>query len=60
MLCGDGRAQGHGLEDGFFVESTIFEDIFSTKTIAHEEIFGPVLALIKVESLEEAIRIAKT
>lgn len=58
LLCGGGRAQGQGLEDGFYVEPTVFEGISSSMTIAQEEIFGPVLALIKVDSFEEAIRIA--
>lgn len=58
LLCGGGRAQGQGLENGFYVEPTVFEGISSSMTIAQEEIFGPVLALIKVESFEEAIRIA--
>lgn len=58
LLCGGAKAQGQGLEAGFFIEPTVFEDISSSMTIAQEEIFGPVLALIKVDSFEEAIRIA--
>ena len=40
--------EGH-LKDGFFVEPTVFEDVTPDMTIAREEIFGPVLALIRVE-----------
>jgi acyl-CoA reductase-like NAD-dependent aldehyde dehydrogenase len=58
LLCGGGRAQGEGLEDGYFIAPTVFEDISSSMAIAQEEIFGPVLALIKVDSFEEAVRIA--
>lgn len=56
LLCGGGKAQG--LDAGFFIEPTVFEHISSSMTIAQEEIFGPVLALIKVDSFEEAVRIA--
>ncbi|MEC0264580.1 alpha-ketoglutaric semialdehyde dehydrogenase GucD [Paenibacillus anseongense] len=58
LLCGGGKGLGRDLEAGYFVEPTIFENISSSMTIAQEEIFGPVLALIKVDSLEEAIQIA--
>lgn len=58
LLCGGGKGQGQDLEAGYFVEPTVFDNISSSMTIAQEEIFGPVLALIKVDSLEEAIHIA--
>ena len=40
------------------MEPTVFENVSNSMTIAQEEIFGPVLALIKVETLEEAVHIA--
>ncbi len=43
---------------GNFVELTIFDDVTPTMTIAKEEIFGPVLAVIPVDSDEEAIAVA--
>ena len=43
---------------GYFVEPTVFEDVSPTMRIAREEIFGPVLALMKVSSMEEAIEFA--
>jgi alpha-ketoglutaric semialdehyde dehydrogenase len=46
------------LADGFYMEPTIFENVTSGMTIAQEEIFGPVLALMKVETLEEALNVA--
>lgn len=39
-------------------EPTLFENVTSEMTIAQEEIFGPVLALIKVDTLEQAIDLA--
>jgi alpha-ketoglutaric semialdehyde dehydrogenase len=58
LLFGGKRVMGDGLENGFYVQPTIFENVTSNMTIAQEEIFGPVLALIKVDSLEEAVEIA--
>ncbi|WP_445475650.1 aldehyde dehydrogenase family protein [Methanococcoides methylutens] len=43
---------------GYFFEPTIFTDVDPDMTIAQEEIFGPVLCLITVSSLEEAIEVA--
>src|SRR5690625_137808 len=44
--------------NGYFVEPTIFENVTQNMVIAKEEIFGPVLALIKVDSVEEALNVA--
>ncbi|GIW40261.1 MAG: aldehyde dehydrogenase [Candidatus Binatia bacterium] len=43
---------------GYFLEPTVFCDVRNTMTIAREEIFGPVLAILPFEDEEEAIRIA--
>jgi acyl-CoA reductase-like NAD-dependent aldehyde dehydrogenase len=56
LACGGGRPAG--LEKGFFVEPTIFVDVDNDATIAREEIFGPVLAVIKYKTLDDAIRMA--
>ena len=45
-------------EKGFWVSPTLFTDVDNTMTIAREEIFGPVLAVIPYEDEEDAIRIA--
>jgi aldehyde dehydrogenase (NAD+) len=47
-----------GLERGYFVRPTVFSDVTSEMTIAREEIFGPVLAIMPYEGEEDAIRIA--
>lgn len=44
--------------DGYFVEPTVFTDVTNDMTIAREEIFGPVLSVIEVESEEEALAVA--
>ena len=43
---------------GYFFEPTIFTDVTAEMRIAQEEIFGPVLSLIRAEDLEQAIEIA--
>jgi aldehyde dehydrogenase (NAD+) len=52
--------QGHpeGLEAGFYVKPTVFVGVKNDMTIAQEEIFGPVLAVIAYDTEEEAIQIA--
>jgi len=45
-------------ETGYFVSPTIFTDVAPTAKIAQEEIFGPVLAVIKAADFEEAVAIA--
>ena len=45
-------------EKGYFVDPTVIRDIKRDARIANEEIFGPVLAVIKVDSFDEALDIA--
>ena len=45
-------------EDGYFVEPTVIADVDPHATIAQEEIFGPVLAVIKAKNFDDALRIA--
>ncbi len=45
-------------EGGYFVPLTIFSDVQPDSTIAQEEIFGPVLAVIKASNFDEALTIA--
>jgi len=45
-------------DGGFFLEPTIFADVAPDAALAQEEIFGPVLAVIKVNSFEEGLAVA--
>ncbi|MFH9894245.1 aldehyde dehydrogenase family protein [Streptomyces luteogriseus] len=45
-------------EQGYFVAPTVFADVTPDMTIAQEEIFGPVLSILKYEDEEDALRIA--
>jgi aldehyde dehydrogenase (NAD+) len=56
-LAVGGRVPAH-LTRGFYVEPTLFTDVDPDSTIAQEEIFGPVLAVIRYEDDEDAVRIA--
>lgn len=57
MLCGGEFATDGELSKGSFYKPTIFTDVKRNMRIAQEEIFGPVVALIPCDSLEEAIEI---
>ena len=54
LLAGGERAA----DEGYFLEPTVFTDISPAATIAQEEIFGPVLAVIKAKDYDDALAIA--
>jgi geranial dehydrogenase len=56
LVVGGGRPKG--LNRGWFVEPTLFADIDNRATIAQEEIFGPVLSVIRYKDEDDAVRIA--
>jgi acyl-CoA reductase-like NAD-dependent aldehyde dehydrogenase len=58
ILCGGDEPSAPDLKDGFYINPTVFEGVTSEMVIAQQEIFGPVLVLIKVDSLEKAIEVA--
>lgn len=58
LLIGGKRPTGKNVEDGTFFEPTIFTNVTPNMRIAKEEIFGPVLSVIKISSYEEAVRVA--
>jgi malonate-semialdehyde dehydrogenase (acetylating)/methylmalonate-semialdehyde dehydrogenase len=58
-LC-DGREKVNGSSDGFFLGPTIFDNVTPQMTIAKEEIFGPVLSVIRVKTLDEAIELVNS
>ena len=57
LLTGGRRATGKGLDKGFFFEPTIFARVEAGSRLEQEEIFGPVLSVIRVSTPEEAFRI---
>ncbi|KGE02883.1 aldehyde dehydrogenase family protein [Pseudohaliea rubra] len=57
LVCG-GPGKPEGLARGYYVRPTVFSAVNNDMTIAREEIFGPVLAMIPYDTEAEAIRIA--
>jgi len=58
MLCGGKRAEGDGLANGWFVEPTVFDRVTPDMRIAREEVFGPVLSVLRVKDFDEAMAVA--
>ena len=58
LLAGGNRITENDFHDGCYIEPTIFGNVNQSMTIAQEEIFGPVLSIITVENIEEAIKVS--
>jgi aldehyde dehydrogenase (NAD+) len=58
QVVAGGLGRPAGLERGFYVQPTVFANVRPSMTIAREEIFGPVLAIIPYRDEEDAIAIA--
>jgi len=58
LLCGGKIPEDKDLVNGAYLEPAIFAEVTPNMTIAREEIFGPVLSVIKFSTTEEALRIA--
>ena len=52
LLCGGNRMN----RNGYFLETTIFTDVKDNMTIAKEEIFGPVMSVMKFKTIDEVIK----
>ncbi|MHC1480383.1 aldehyde dehydrogenase [Frateuria aurantia] len=58
VLLGGERLQGEAYDQGHFYAPTVLDGVTTDMEIAHQEVFGPVLSLIKVADFEEALRLA--
>lgn len=58
LACGGGRATGGDLDKGAFVQPTLFTGVNNQMRIAREEIFGPVLGVLKYDNVDDAIEMA--
>lgn len=58
LACGGNRIVKNGLENGYFVEPTVFVDVKQDMRIVQEEIFGPVVVIQKFKDESEAIKLA--
>ena len=57
LVCGGRRASGDGLANGNFYEPTIFARVEAGQRLEQEEIFGPVLSVIRVSDADEAFKV---
>ena len=57
LVCG-GPGRPDGLYTGYYARPTVFSEVQPTMAIAQEEIFGPVLAIIPYDTIDEAVAIA--
>jgi acyl-CoA reductase-like NAD-dependent aldehyde dehydrogenase len=57
LAAGGDYAKGEGLDKGYFYQPTIFINVTPEMRIAKEEIFGPVLSVLKCNDLDDAIKI---
>ncbi|HQP10472.1 MAG TPA: aldehyde dehydrogenase family protein [Candidatus Omnitrophota bacterium] len=58
LVCGGNIPEGDSFKRGAYLEPTIFAGVRNKMTIAQEEIFGPVLSVIKFSTTDEAVEIA--
>ncbi|HEX5387962.1 MAG TPA: aldehyde dehydrogenase family protein [Gemmatimonadales bacterium] len=56
-LVTGGREPGGALERGWFFEPTIFAGVRAGSRLEQEEVFGPLLSVVKVDSFDEAVRV---
>jgi aldehyde dehydrogenase (NAD+) len=57
LVTGGSACREGGCEKGYFIEPTIFSEVTPGMRIAQEEIFGPVVSVIRADGLDDAIRI---
>jgi len=53
LVCGGDRATGPGLDKGYFVHPAVFDNVTPDMRIAREEVFGPVLSVLRVKDLKK-------
>jgi acyl-CoA reductase-like NAD-dependent aldehyde dehydrogenase len=58
LLCGGERLRGGAYDRGWFTAPTLFDHVKPDARIAQEEIFGPVLSVIRVKDFDEAVQVA--
>ncbi len=58
LLCGGDRLRGDGYDRGLFIAPTVFDHVRPNMRIAQEEIFGPVLCVLRVKDFREALEVA--
>jgi aldehyde dehydrogenase (NAD+) len=60
LVVGGNRVTGPGCENGYFVAPTIFDQVDSDSDLAQEEVFGPVLSVIRVKDFDHGLHVANS
>jgi alpha-ketoglutaric semialdehyde dehydrogenase len=60
LALGGERLAGGAFDNGYFMPPTVFDNVKWDSVVAQEEIFGPVLSVIRVPDFEEALRVANS
>jgi aldehyde dehydrogenase (NAD+) len=60
LLAGGDRLTDNGREHGYFVAPTLFANVDPSTQLGQEEIFGPIMGVIPVDDMDEAIEIANS
>jgi len=58
VLAGGGRSQAAEFKNGYYIEPTLFDQVDPASALAQNEIFGPVLAIVPADGLEQALALA--
>lgn len=58
ILCGGQTPNGDGFSNGYFMQPTVFDRVTSDMRVAREEIFGPVLSILRVKDFDAAMEVA--
>jgi len=58
LASGGEQAKGPGLDKGYFVKPTVFDRVTPDMRIAREEIFGPVLSVLRIKDFDQAMQVA--
>jgi alpha-ketoglutaric semialdehyde dehydrogenase len=60
LLCGGERLSGAKFDKGWFVSPTIFDHVRPESALSQDEIFGPVLSVVRVKDFDEALHVANS
>ena len=58
IICGGKKSVNKGLSNGYYIEPTIITNLDANAVLSRNEIFGPVVSVYKVSSVDEAINLA--
>jgi aldehyde dehydrogenase (NAD+) len=60
LVCGGERLQGGDYDQGYYVAPTVFDHVTTGMRIAQEEVFGPVISVVRVRDFDEAVDAANS